>query len=66
MTSMRNGWMVLVAAATLAACRPADAPKEPTDPKEPTVLADELPSIDAGAIGATAPNVRRVAMLRLN
>jgi hypothetical protein len=66
MTPTRCCWMALVAASTLAACRPADAPKEPTDPKEPTVLADELPAVDPGAIGAAAPNARRMAMLRLN
>ena len=40
-------FLVLLFAAALAlatsACRPKDAPKEPTDPKEPTVLVAPAP-----------------------
>jgi hypothetical protein len=47
----------------LAACRPADAPKEPTDPKEPTVMA--LPKVDAESAGHFAIHGARRMLVAL-
>ena len=52
--------LCLAAMALLAtACRPADAPKEPTDPQEPQV-SREVPA------GTHLASVRVVAVLRIN
>lgn len=40
--------LLAFALAALGACRPGDAPKEPTEPGEPTVLREAAPS---GGIG---------------